>query len=123
MHRRCVPAPAAVGGASLHRGCRVPAAAVVRPCTGFLAPPARPAPAVEIRKTTSKACPASRPLKARHTGWGGLLGRRDSSYSFVLIHCLFGTRQQFVDPHGTPWIEVCDSHAQRQRGKITAVRW
>src|ERR1700730_12251091 len=57
MRRGCVPAPAAVGGASLHRRCRVPAAAVVRPCTGFLAPPARPAPAVENKKATSKACP------------------------------------------------------------------
>src|SRR6266853_2598395 len=122
MRRRCVPAPAAVGGASLHRGCRVPAA-VVRPCTGFLAPPARPAPAVEIRKNDLEGVLRLEAVKSASCRVGGLLGRRDSSYSFVLIHCLFGTLQQFVDLHGMPWIEVCDSRAQRQRGKITAVRW
>src|ERR1700730_8598456 len=85
MHRRCIPAPAAAGGASLHRGCRVPAA-VVRPCTGFLAPQERPASkawkftdTVAVRGSVQSAIlvnlhrlPASRPLKARHTGWGGL---------------------------------------------------
>src|SRR6202163_2901652 len=146
LHRRqavrpctAVPRPCGGGGASLHR----------LPC----APPARPAPAVEIRKndlegveaynlrtlresdtvavlgsaqpssSSSSLRPRLEAVKSASNREGGLLGRRDSSHSFVLIHCLFGTLQQFVDPHGTPWIEVCDSHAQRQRGKITAVRW
>src|ERR1700730_7266192 len=78
--------------------------------------------AVEIRNNDLEDVPASRPLKARHTGWGGELGRRDSCDPFVLVHCPFGSLQQFVDAHGAPWIEVRDTHAQRQRSQITAVR-
>ena len=33
---------------------------------------------------------------------GGHRGRRDSSYPFVLVHCLLGAREQFVDTYGTP---------------------
>src|SRR4029077_17457521 len=101
-HRRCVPAPAAAGGASVH--------CVARPCTGGGAslhrlPCAAEAScaAVENRKNDLEGgegkpsglresltpggpslgvfsnhprqaphcVPASRPLKARHTGWGG----------------------------------------------------
>jgi len=78
---------------------RVPAA-VVRPCTGFLAPPAPPAPAVESRKNDLEGVLRLEAVKSASYRVGDLLGRRDSSYSFVLIHCLFGTRQQFVDPTG-----------------------
>ena len=33
---------------------------------------------------------------------GGHRGRRDFSYPFVLVHCLLGAREQFVDTYGTP---------------------
>jgi hypothetical protein len=33
---------------------------------------------------------------------GGHRGRRDFSYPSVLVHCLLGAREQFVDTHGTP---------------------
>src|SRR5215475_12586661 len=53
---------------------------------------------------------------------GGQLGRRGFGGPFVLVHRLLGVRQQLVDPNGALGTEVCNAHAQRQRGQLAGAR-